>query len=270
MTEDRIMANGWDRISKSYQQRYQIGLLDVHWGPLCPTEKTLGLLGDVNGKRVIEVGSGAGQNSIVLSQHGSISTAFDISKEQLDYGKKLAEKVRVKVDFIRGDFQEIEKYFHPDSFEIAFSAYALQYCKTLDSMNKTFQQIYRILTPEGIFIFSLDHPVRVVGQWEEATDKFVLDNYFDRSQKEWNYSFPEAGITARMKGSFRTISDIVGGVLQAGFSLERLLEPEPIKEDKNTSFGINSRYGKNSKRDPYSFNHLSRVPGTLIIKARKK
>jgi len=72
-----------------------------------------------------------------------------------------------------------------------------------------------------------------------------------------------------MQGSFKTTSDIVNAVIDAGFTLEKLLEPEPIKEDKNTNFSIKSRYGENDKRDPYSFNHLSRIPGTLIIKARK-
>jgi hypothetical protein len=137
-------------------------------------------------------------------------------------------------------------------------------------MNKTFRQIYEILTPKGILVFSLDHPIRAIGRWEEKTDKFVLDNYFDRFSKKWDYFFPETGISARMSGSFKTMGDILQGVLQAGFRLEQILEPEPIKQDKNSQFGVNSRYGSRSKKDPYSFNHLSRVPGTLIVKARKE
>jgi SAM-dependent methyltransferase len=149
------------------------------------------------------------------------------------------------------------------------SAYALQYCQTLESMNNTFKQIYEILTPTGILVFSVDHPVRTIGYWEDGTDRFVLDNYFDRSQKEWDYAFPETGVAARMKGSFKTISDIINGVLQAGFRLEKLLEPEPVRQDDHTKFGVNSRYGSQSKKDPYSFAHLSRIPGTLIVKVRK-
>ena len=269
MVEDKEMANAWDKISRSYQRRYQIGTSKVQWGPLCPSEDELRLLGEVNEKRVIEIGAGAGQNSIVLAKQGAITTAYDISKEQLEYGKKLARRENIKVNFVWGDFQRLRKHFNPDSFEVAISAYALQYCLTLESMNRTFKQIYEILIPKGIFVFSLDHPVRTIGYWEEEIDRFVLDNYFDRSQKEWDYSFPETGVSARMKGSFKTISDIVNGVLQAGFNLEQMLEPEPINQDDNSKFGVNSRYGFQNKRDPYSFDHLSRIPGTLIIKARK-
>ncbi len=269
MAENREMANTWDRISKSYQRRYQIGTSKVHWGPLCPSENELKLLGNVNGKKVIEIGAGAGQNSIVLAKKGAIATAFDISKEQLNHGRKLAKKEKVKVKFIRGDFQRLEYHFNPNSFEIVMSAYALQYCSTLESMDSTFQQIYEILVPKGIFVFSLDHPVRTIGHWEEKTDRFFLDNYFDRSKKEWDYSFPETGVSDRMKGSFKTVSDIINGVILAGFSLEKILEPEPIKRDGNSRFGVDSRYGSENKRDPYSFDHLSRIPGTLIIKTRK-
>ncbi len=269
MEEDKKMAEAWDKISQSYQRRYQIGTSKLHWGPLCPSEEELRLLGDVKGKRIIEIGAGAGQNSIVLSKQGAIATAYDISREQLNHGQKLAEEQKVKVNFVRGDFQRLRDHFNPSSFDIAMSAYALQYCQTLESMNDTLKQIHEILIPEGILVFSLDHPVRTIGYWEEGTDRFVLDKYFDRSEKEWNYTFPETGVSARMRGSFKTVSDIVNGVLQAGFKLEKLLEPEPVKQDDNSQFGVNSRYGTENKRDPYSFDHLSRIPGTLIIKARK-
>jgi 2-polyprenyl-3-methyl-5-hydroxy-6-metoxy-1,4-benzoquinol methylase len=76
MEEDRKMAKAWDKISPSYQNRYQIGTSRVHWGPLCPSEEELRLLGDFEGKRVIEIGSGAGQNSIVLAKQGAIATAM--------------------------------------------------------------------------------------------------------------------------------------------------------------------------------------------------
>lgn len=269
MKEDKKMAKAWDKISPSYQRRYQIGTSQIHWGPLCPSEEELRLLGEVKGKRVIEIGAGAGQNSIVLAKQGAIVTAYDISKEQLRHGKTLAKEEDIQVDFIRGDFQRLRAHFKPNSFEIAMSAYALQYCSTLESMNDTFKQIYDILTPKGIFVFSLDHPVRTIGYWEEGKDRFVLDKYFDRSQKEWDYTFPETGVSARMSGSFKTISDIINGVLQAGFRLEQLLEPEPVRQDVNSQFGVKSRYGSQNKKDPYSFDHLSRIPGTLIIKAEK-
>ena len=268
MSHEIDMGNAWNKISKSYQKRYKIGTSDVHWGPLCPLEKDLCLLGEVNQKKIIEIGAGAGQNSIALSKKGAITTAFDISKKQLDYGKQISKKERVNVEFIEGNFESINQYFPDKNFDIAFSAYALQYCMTLNSMRNTFKHIYNILKDDGKFVFSLDHPVRTIGHWNDQ-DNFMLDNYFNKSITEWDYTFPETKVSARMQGSFKTISDYVNAVIDSGFKLEKLLEPEPIKKDFNSRFGTNSRYGNQSSKDPYSFNHLSRIPGTLIIKAVK-
>jgi len=263
------MRSAWNEISKSYQERYKIGISKMHWGPLCPDEDSLQLLGDVSGKKIIEIGGGAGQNSMVLARKQAISTIFDISDKQLSHGVALANEEGLAVKFAQGDFEKIGNYFQPNTFDIGFSVYALQYCKTNASMEETFNQIYGILKEGAVFAFSLDHPVRTIGYWDKKSDRFILDNYFDRSEKEWNYEFPETGTSARMVGAFRTISDIVNAVINAGFTLEKLLEPEPIKYDINTNFGKTSKYGLENKRDPYSFNHLSRIPGTLIIKTRK-
>jgi len=262
------MAKAWDKISSSYQKRYAIGTLQMHWGPLCPSEKKLKLLGCVKGKRILEVGSGAGQNSIMLARNGAIVTALDISKNQINYGKLLAKKEKVSVNFIQGDFENINTYFADTYFDIAFSAYALQYCKTITSMQSTFKQINNILCTNGQFIFSLDHPLRTHGYWNKQNN-FIFDNYFDSTLKKWDYSFPETKISAKMQGTFYTISEIINTLIDSGFFIEKILEPKPVKKDPNTRFGVNSRYGFNNKRDPFTYEHLSRTPGTLIIKARK-
>ena len=262
------MSSAWDKISQSYQERYKIGTLQMHWGPLCPTEEKLNLLGKVFGKKIIEIGAGAGQNSIVLARRGAIVTAFDISKNQIAYGQTLAKKEGIDIKFVKGDFEKINSHFKNNQFDIAFSAYALQYCKTIKSMRSTFRQINKILNTEGIFVFSIDHPLRVRGYWTYENN-FIFDNYFDSTLKKWDYCFPETGISAKMSGSFYTISDIINALINSGFRIEKLIEPKPVKKDSNTKFGIKSRYGINSKHDPYSFKHLSRIPGTLIIKAVK-
>ncbi len=173
------------------------------------------------------------------------------------------------VKFVRGSFEEISNFFSPNSFDIVFSVYALQYCLNVESMRNTFRQVLETLIPEGDFVFSLDHPLRAIGKWDENEDIFILDNYFDRNRKEWDYVFPETGIVAKMEGSFMTLSDIINSIIDSGFTIKKILEPEPVEVDKNSQFGKRSRYGFNDKRDPYSFDHLSKIPGTLIIKAKK-
>lgn len=265
------MREAWNQISEHYQARYQIGTSKIHYGPLCPTEDRLKLLGKVAGKNILELGSGAAQNSIYLSKHGANTTAVDISDSQLTHAKKLAEENGVQVKFIQSDFVDFKKKVGRQKYDIVLSVYALQYCQSVAEMRGVMKNIASVLKPKGFLLFSLDHPIRAHGYWQvnKGSDIFVLDNYFDRSAKKWNYSFPEGNIAPEMTGSFKTIGDYIVSVIDAGLVIQKVLEPEPVEFDANSNFGKKSQYGVDAQADPYSYDHLSRVPGTLIIKATK-
>lgn len=266
------MRDAWNQISQHYQTRYQIGTSKIHYGPLCPSEDELNLLGKVNGKRVLELGSGAAQNSIYLAKQGANATAIDISDAQLDHGRALAVENNVRVTFMQSAFNEFKNRVGNSKYDAVLSVYALQYCRSVVEMRKVMKDISSVLKENGILIFSLDHPVRAHGYWQvvKNKDSFLFDNYFDRSTKKWNYSFPEGNVAPEMTGSFKTLEDYIMSVIDAGLNIEKLLEPEPIRTDSNSNFGKKSQYGTNSRTDPYSYDHLARVPGTLIIKASKK
>ncbi len=259
---------GWEQISKSYQKRYDIKTNKYYWGPLCDSSDLDTLLGTVKGKKVLELGSGSAQNSIFLSKRGAEVTAFDISEEQLKHGKELAISEKAIVEFVQGNFEEVEKHFGPESFDLVVSAFALQYCMTVDSLESVMRQMFRLLKPNGSLVFSADHPVRDHGYWN-SEDNFILNNYFDREMKTWQYEFPEDNISATMTGSFKTVSDYVMSVIKAGFVINNLLEPEPILEERSNNFATRSRYVGNPKANPFSYEHLRRIPGTIIVKATK-
>ena len=267
--QNKDNQEAWNIISKSYQERYSIKTNKFYWGPLCDSEKIDKLLGEIESKNILELGSGAGQNSIYLAKKGAITTAFDISEQQLSYGKKIAEKESVDVRFVRGNYETVENFFEPNTFDLIVSAYALQYCMTVKSLDEVMRQAYKLLKPKSTLMFSVDHPVRDHGYWNKE-DVFTLDNYFDRSNKEWKYEFPENGVSAEMTGSFKTVSDYIMSAVKAGFVIENVLEPEPITEEAANNFATKSRYIDNPKENPFSYEHLRRIPGTLIIKGSKK
>ncbi|MFX1286438.1 MAG: class I SAM-dependent methyltransferase [Promethearchaeota archaeon] len=67
---------------------------------MAPGEKELGLLGNVKGKRILELGCGGGQNSIVLAKWGAKVIGLDISEIQLECANILAKKEGVRVDWL--------------------------------------------------------------------------------------------------------------------------------------------------------------------------
>ena len=92
----------WDTISAHYQARTRISTDDVHYGSLAPGERELGLLGDVTGKRIIDIGCGGGQNSIALTKWGAICVGVDPSPAQIAHARRLALENGVEVQFIVG------------------------------------------------------------------------------------------------------------------------------------------------------------------------
>ncbi len=65
------IAAAWDRHSAAYQEVARLSTRVAHYGPDIPTEAELRLLGDLRGKKVLELGCGGAQCSIVFAKQGA-------------------------------------------------------------------------------------------------------------------------------------------------------------------------------------------------------
>ncbi|HKL22631.1 MAG TPA: class I SAM-dependent methyltransferase, partial [Tichowtungia sp.] len=110
---DRSSARYWNDLAEIYQRETRISTNDFHYGPLLPGDSTLGLLPPVPQRSCLEIGCGAGQNSIFLAKQGAHCTAIDISEEMLAHGRKLAEAEKVDVDFRCVSMDSLEDLQHP-------------------------------------------------------------------------------------------------------------------------------------------------------------
>ena len=122
MTEKEI-KNFWGEISDKYQTEHSIHTKSAHYGPGVPDENKLGLLGNVKGKRILELGCGGAQCSIAFAKQGAIAAGIDISKEQLEFARHLVKENKVNVNLILGSFQDIKK-LKSNYYDIVFSAFA--------------------------------------------------------------------------------------------------------------------------------------------------
>ncbi|HSN11511.1 MAG TPA: class I SAM-dependent methyltransferase, partial [Propionibacteriaceae bacterium] len=89
--EDSVRASRgwWDDEAEAYAEEHGAFLGDdrpegdLVWGPEGWTEAELGLLGPVEGRRVLEVGAGGGQGSRWLATQGALPVALDVSHGML-------------------------------------------------------------------------------------------------------------------------------------------------------------------------------------------
>jgi len=263
-----LNRRSWDTIAARYQASTRISTDDVHYGSLAPGERELGLLGDVSGKRVIEIGCGGGQNSIALAKWGATCVGVDPSPAQIAHARRLALEHEVEVQFIVGVAEDLSAF--PDSsFDIALSSYAFDY---VTDLRRAYDEAWRVLKPGGLFVFCLSHPWFQAVGWHLAGDPDapeIGDYAAWPDVEEWDWTY-EDGTTAQMRGHLRTLAQIVDELLEVGFTLERLVE-QNIEDVAKASPQELARLPYVSKFDPTSqeYQTMRKLPHTLIIRARK-
>lgn len=255
---------GWNTIARGYQEKTQISLEDVHYGPISPGEIEFKLLGEVKGKDILEIGCGGGQNTIVLAKWGARSVGLDISEEQIKYAKKLAKKSKVDVSFYVGDMEDLSM-FNNESFDTVLSSCAIGYSQ---NPKQVFLEVFRVLRKRGLFVFCVVHPIANRGRKIRYGKRSIwgIGNYFDRRRRTWTWKIK--GKVAKFHGYHRTFQDYFNSLVSTGFVAERILEPEPYRLDKMTE--------AERKKIPYfeegylkEYEVWRRIPFTLLFRARK-
>ena len=113
---------------------------------------TIGLLGDVRGRRVLDAGCGPGTLSRWLAGQGAIVTAIDVSPEMVRIARdRLGDSARV----IRADLARPLDFAASASTDLIVSSLALHY---LENWDAPLAEFHRILTPGGAVVFSTHHP----------------------------------------------------------------------------------------------------------------
>lgn len=113
-------AAAWDQHSAAYQAGAQLPTDVVHYGPDIATEAELGLLGQLKGKRVLELGCGGAQCAIAMARGGATAIGVDFSAEQLAFARRLCDQEGVKVELRLGDLADLS-FLRGDSVDLVLS-----------------------------------------------------------------------------------------------------------------------------------------------------
>ena len=105
-------------------------------------------LGDVRGKYLLDLGCGAGENSVYFAMKGANCVASDYSPGMVDVALKLAEKNGVQVAGKVINAMDID---YPDNtFDIVYASNLLHH---IPDPKITIQEIHRVLKPGGKMCF---------------------------------------------------------------------------------------------------------------------
>jgi SAM-dependent methyltransferase len=211
----------WDREADWYQAEHGEFLGDAAfvWCPEGLDEANARLLGDVAGRRVLEVGCGAAQCARWLRRQGALAVGVDISWRQLRHARRLDLASGTSVPVVLADAQRLP--FGDGVFDLACSAFgAIPF--VADSA-AVMREVARVVRPGGRWVFATSHPVRWCFPDDPGEAGLVAqESYFDRTPY---VELDEAGVPTYVE-HHRTVGDRVREIVGAGLRLVDLVEPE--------------------------------------------
>jgi SAM-dependent methyltransferase len=108
------------------------------------------LMGDLRGKRLLDIGAGLGESSVYFALQGAQVTMTDISSGMVQTGRELAQRYGVEVEGIVSEAEDLS--VASERFDFVYIANTIHHVRDRDAL---FQKIHRALKPGGFF-FSCD------------------------------------------------------------------------------------------------------------------
>jgi ubiquinone/menaquinone biosynthesis C-methylase UbiE len=238
----------WPKLAESYIEfRKSSG----RYNDLVEVPAMRELLGDVAGLDVLDAGCGTGVQARYCARQGAKVVGLDISRRLLLEARERAAEQGLALRLLQADVENLAMF--PDR---CFDAIVCSVVLTF-RLGKVFAGFQRVLRPGGCLCLSDLHPIFNCGQPEvhDGRHCLVVSGYFDRKIRSVTNPFgdPPDGQPVRFSWRHHTLGDYVESLSAAGFVIERLLEPQPSRDDGST---------KAQRANSY--------PVFFLIKARKR
>ncbi len=181
------------------------------------------MMGDVAGRRVLDLGCGGGQLAFHLAERGAASVfAIDASERMLEVAS--TKWSHPNVTYRQQTMEEAS--FPGDAFDLVVSSLAFHYVRDYTEL---LGRLSDWLRPGGLLVFSTEHPIYAARSTEEGwvidsdgtSRGWAIDDYADEGVRERNWFVPG------VRRYHRTFSTILNGLIGAGLTIECVAESWP-------------------------------------------
>ncbi|MBX3063056.1 MAG: class I SAM-dependent methyltransferase [Anaerolineae bacterium] len=207
---------------------------------------TLSLLPDVTGLKVLDAGCGPGIYTEWLVQHGAKVVAVDVTPRFVEITR---QRVGDRAEVLIADLNQRLKFAADRTFDLVVCPLVLDY---VEDWRSVFREYFRILKSDGIVVFSCGNPL---GDYLFLTRLGIEIKQYSAVQRfevEWSgFGDPKP----KMTGFRRPFQEIINPVIEAGFHIDKVLEPQPTEEFRRVA--------------PQDYERLRRRPGFICIRAKK-
>jgi SAM-dependent methyltransferase len=216
------------------------------------------LAGALEGKRLLDLGCGAGGYSLWFAGRGAQVTGIDLSPVMVSIAEEKARRRGFDIRLRAADMNE-GLPFEDGEFDIVFTATVLHYIENLAGAMK---EAARVMNRDGMLIMSVLHPMSTSlfpqeGAQEIAPASRWEMRYFGAPRRMIETPWLDFGKVSsegrRIVSYHRTVGDYFRALRRATLTVTDLIEPAPPAEFAS----------KNAAR----YEEAMRVPIYLIFKA---
>lgn len=196
----------YDVFADEFLEHGRNGLYNAHYDrPAC-----LDLLGDVDGRTVLDAACGPGLYAAELEARGASVIGFDVSPRMVELSRQRVPAGTFRVH----DLADPLVWLADGSVDLVLFALALEY---VDDRVGALTELRRVLRPGGALVLSRLHPT---GDWLRHGG-----NYFDARVVEevWSRGW-------QVRYWLSPLEQTCAELREAGFLIERLIEPRPRPE----------------------------------------
>jgi len=216
-------GNQWTiPVSKQQIEEANRGIIKILLTPFKYVPKSW--IGEINGKDILCLASGGGQQGPILAVAGAKVTVFDNSDQQLARDIEVAGHYHLNIRTVKGNMQDLS-LFSDESFDLVI--HPVSNC-FIDDIKPVWRESYRVLKKKGRLLSGFTNPILYMLDWDKADKTGIcqleyaipysdLKALSDAKKKEYkNKKIPfEFG---------HSLQQQIGGQIEAGFTISGFYE----------------------------------------------
>ena len=242
-------TRSWDAIAEDWVAHADKNDYRIHY--LMP--RMLAMLGNVAGKRILDLGCGEGGYARELNRRGANVMGVDGSERLIKIARQRADAEGVNVPFVHANASALNG-IESGWFDMVVASMSLM---DVENYEGAIAEVCRVLRGGGELVMSITHPCfsAPVSEWIRDRDgglqAFAVDRYFERAAWETMIT-PAFG--APVIRRHRPLEDYMHAPLECGLRLCEFREP-----------GVTAGELQYSRR----FRKLARIPYFLFMRWQK-
>lgn len=215
-----MTTSRYDQIADWYDESIRSGSL-IH---ALVVPELLNLAGDVQGKHICDLACGQGVIARQMARMGASVVGIDIAANMLKFARQHEETESLGIVYLHEDVQTLSSVADA-TFDGAVCNMSLM---DITDIHATFHTVRRILREGGWFAFSITHPCfqTPASTWVKSEDGALyreVRGYF--TEEFWRSANPH-GVRGQVGACHRMLSTYLNALTEAGFLLERTVEPQ--------------------------------------------